>query len=335
MRLTADRGIVQVHPTRRCNLTCLHCYSSSGPRVDATTPIEQLAGALDDAVALGYSVLSVSGGEPLLYRPLLELLDHARALGMRTTVTTNGLLLSERRLGELAGRVDVMAISVDGRPETHDVMRNSAGAFAKLQSRLPHVARSGIPFGFITTLTQSNVDEVEFVVALAARFGAALVQVHPLEPVGAARHNLAGAVPDEKELGFAMFEGLMQSAMQDGVKVHVDVARAADIAALAMPAPSAPRGRLGDWLSPLVIETDGTVVPMTYGFARRFALGSLADRRLAELAGAWDERPFVDLCAAVRDRILGERRPFFNWYEEVRHAAARSVGARNLGLTPV
>jgi Fe-coproporphyrin III synthase len=335
MRLTADRGIVQVHPTRRCNLTCLHCYSSSGPQVSATTPIEMLVGAIDDAVALGYSVLSVSGGEPLLYRPLIDLLDHARARGMRTTVTTNGLLLTERRLAELAGRVDVLAISVDGRPETHDVMRNKAGTFARLESRLSAVARSGIPFGFITTLTQSNVDEVEFVVDLAARHGAALVQVHPLEPVGAARHNLTGAVPDDQELGFAMFEGLMQSAMQEGVTVHVDVARAADIAALQLSAPVTGDPRLGDWLSPLVIETDGIVVPMTYGFARRFALGSLAESPLAALAGAWDERPFVELCAGVRERLLGEGRPFFNWYEEVRHAAARSAGARNLGLTPV
>lgn len=335
MRLTADRGIVQVHPTRRCNLTCLHCYSSSGPTVSATTPLEMLVAALDDAAALGYSVLSVSGGEPLLYKPLLELLDHARSLGMRTTVTTNGLLLTERRLGELTGRVDVMAISVDGRPETHDVMRNSAGAFAKLSARLPAVSRSGIPFGFITTLTQTNVDEVEFVVKLAAAHGAALVQVHPLEPVGAARKNLAGSVPDDQELGFAMFEGLMQSAMQDGVKVHIDVARAGDIAALDLPQPGADRARLGDWLSPLVIETDGLVGPMTYGFARRFALGSLADASLSALAASWDERPFVELCGEVRARLLGEGRPFFNWYEEVRHAAARTAGARNLGLTPV
>jgi MoaA/NifB/PqqE/SkfB family radical SAM enzyme len=334
MRLTADRGIVQVHPTRRCNLTCLHCYSSSGPRVDATTPLKQLTGALDDAAALGYSVLSVSGGEPLLYRPLLELLDHARALGMRTTVTTNGLLLSERRLAELAGRVDVLAISVDGRPETHDRMRNSAGAFEKLEGRLAGVSAAGIPFGFITTLTQTNVDEVEFVVGLAARHGAALVQVHPLEPVGAAEHNLRGSVPDDQELGFAMFEALMQSAMQDGVKVHVDIARAADIAALPLPAPAV-RQRLGDWLSPLVIETDGTVVPMTYGFARRFALGSLGERPLEELARRWDPQPFIDLCTDVRARLLAEGRPFFNWYEEVRHAAVRVAGARNLGLTPV
>jgi MoaA/NifB/PqqE/SkfB family radical SAM enzyme len=329
MRLTADRGIVQVHPTRRCNLTCLHCYSSSGPRVDATTPVELLVGALDDAVRLGYSVLSVSGGEPLLYRPLLELLTHARSLGMRTTVTTNGLLLSERRLGELAGLVDVLAISVDGRPETHDVMRNSPGAFAKLHARLAGVARSGIPFGFITTLTQRNVDEIEDVVLLAERFGASLVQIHPLEPVGAASQNLRDVVPDGQELGFAMFEGIMQSAAHRGVVVHVDVARPAEIESIDLPSPGmAPR--LGDWLSPLVIETDGLVVPMTYGFARRFALGSLESAPLRTLAADWDEQPFVDLCARVRATLLDEDRAFFNWYEEVRHAAVRAGGARQL-----
>ncbi|SIT75219.1 radical SAM protein [Microbacterium sp. RU33B] len=327
MRLTADRGIVQVHPTRRCNLTCLHCYSSSGPRVAATTPLELLTDALDDAVELGYSVLSVSGGEPLLYRPLLELLAHARSRGMRTTVTTNGLLLSERRLAELHGLLDVLAISVDGTPETHDVMRNSRGAFARLSSRLPGVARSGIPFGFITTLTQSNVDELDFVVGLAGEYGAGLVQVHPLEPVGAAASNLAGAVPDDQELGFAMFEGLVQAAMRDDVRVHVDIARPADIAGITLPITGEDL-RLGDWLTPLVIETDGAVVPLTYGFPRRFGLGRLEGAGLADLARRWDAGPFVELCTTTRDRLIAERRPFFNWYEEMRRAALRAESGR-------
>lgn len=327
MRLTADRGIVQIHPTRRCNLTCLHCYSSSGPRVAATTPLELLTRALDDAVDLGYTVLSVSGGEPLLYRPLLELLSHARSRGMRTTVTTNGLLLTRRRLAELHGLVDVLAISVDGRPATHDVMRNSEGAFAKLSTRLPDVARSGIPFGFITTLTQNNVDELDFVVQLAAEHGAKLVQVHPLEPVGAAVHNLARAVPDEQELGFAMFEALVQAAMRDDVRVHVDIARPADIAGITL-AGEGDRVRLGDWLTPLVIETDGAVVPLTYGFSRRYALGSLASAGLSDLVQRWDPRPFVELCATTRDRLIAQGRPFFNWYEEMRRAALSAHGAR-------
>jgi MoaA/NifB/PqqE/SkfB family radical SAM enzyme len=56
---------------------------------------------------------------------------------MRTAVTTNGLLLTERRLSELVGLVDVLAISLDGRPETHDWMRGDRRAFGQMSSRLP------------------------------------------------------------------------------------------------------------------------------------------------------------------------------------------------------
>jgi len=38
---------------------------------------ELLYGAIADAAAEGYTVVSVSGGEPLLYRPLAALLRHA------------------------------------------------------------------------------------------------------------------------------------------------------------------------------------------------------------------------------------------------------------------
>src|SRR3954447_10697746 len=111
MSLTGSRRFLQIHPTRRCNLSCLHCYSSSGPDQREELPLGMLRGALDDAAAAGYNVASMSGGEPTLYPGLASLLDHARGLGMRTTVTTNGMLLEGRRLDDLRGRVDVLAIS--------------------------------------------------------------------------------------------------------------------------------------------------------------------------------------------------------------------------------
>ncbi len=61
---TGFRSILQVHPSRRCNLRCKHCYSDSGPDVDATMELGQLLRLVDDAAGLGYDVLSVSGGEP-------------------------------------------------------------------------------------------------------------------------------------------------------------------------------------------------------------------------------------------------------------------------------
>src|SRR4029079_3353776 len=132
MGLTGASAILQIHPSRRCNLRCRHCYSSSGPWVADTTDLDVLRRTVTEACSLGYDVFAVSGGEPLLFRGLSLLLTHAHRLGMRTAVTSNGLLLTERRLSELVGLVDVLAISLDGRPETHDWMRGDRRAFARM-----------------------------------------------------------------------------------------------------------------------------------------------------------------------------------------------------------
>ena len=45
MSLTGSRRFLQVHPTRRCNLRCLHCYSSSGPDQREELPLAMLRDA--------------------------------------------------------------------------------------------------------------------------------------------------------------------------------------------------------------------------------------------------------------------------------------------------
>src|ERR1700722_11228438 len=146
--------IIQIHPTRRCNLRCLHCYSRSGPEERDLLAPEILAECLSDAWQQGYRTASFSGGEPTLYPHLRHLLERAKQLGMRTTVTSNGMLLDGPRLEMLAGLTDVLAISLDGVPESHNRTRGSLQAFERMQSNLEGVRGSGIPFGFIFTLTQ-------------------------------------------------------------------------------------------------------------------------------------------------------------------------------------
>src|SRR5207247_6122164 len=85
--------IVQVHPPLTGNLRCTHCYSASGPNLRGELDLGLLKTALTDAAALGYQAVAVSGGEPLAYRSLVPLLEHARGIGLRTLVTTNGTLL--------------------------------------------------------------------------------------------------------------------------------------------------------------------------------------------------------------------------------------------------
>ena len=198
--------VLQIHPTRRCNLRCVHCYSSSSPEEDETIPLEILQDALTDASAEGYNVAGFSGGEPLLYRQLAAALEHAHRCGMFTTVTSNGMLLDDRRLEMLRGNADLLAISLDGTPESHNRMRASERAFEGMRARLEGVRRSGIPFGFIFTLTQYNLHELSWVAEFALGEGAQLLQVHPLEGAGRAARRLPGAQPDETESAYAFLE---------------------------------------------------------------------------------------------------------------------------------
>lgn len=322
---TGLNRVVQLHPTRRCNLRCLHCYSESGPEVRAELAPEVVRAALDDAAAEGYGVAGFSGGEPLLYPALAEVLDHAHACGMATTVTSNGMGLTGRAIERLVGRADLVAISLDGLPVAHNRMRAHPRAFETMTKRLPALRCSGIPFGFIFTLTQHNVDEVDWVARFAVESGASLLQIHPLEGVGRAQQRLGGAVPDETEGLFAHLEATrLRELYGEAITIQVDVSDARRLAAVPerVFAGEAPEGPgLAALLSPLVVETDGTVVPVQYGFSRRYALGNLHEAPFCRLAAAWRARgmaEFRDLCGSVFAELTAPEAPrFANWYEVV------------------
>jgi MoaA/NifB/PqqE/SkfB family radical SAM enzyme len=317
---------VQVHPTRRCNLRCLHCYSVSSPDERDLLPPDLLAEALTDAFAQGYRVASFSGGEPVLYPALAHLLKHAKELGMRTTVTSNGMLLKRTRLDTLAGCTDVLAISLDGVPESHNRMRASNQAFERMQKNLEGVRKSGIDFGFIFTLTQHNVDELAWAAQFAVEEGAKLFQIHPLEEVGRAADMLGGSRPDEVELAFAFLEAeRIRHAYGRRLFVQVDIFHRDLVRRYPerfyADEQSDPPALLADCVAPLVVESDGAVVPLGCGFSRRYGLGSLFELRLRDLAPRWIARgysEFRQLCRiAYAEACAPSELPFLNWYELV------------------
>jgi MoaA/NifB/PqqE/SkfB family radical SAM enzyme len=290
-------------------------------------PRALLAHCLEDGADLGYRQLAVSGGEPLLYPHLAELLSRARELGMITTVTSNGMLLSPARLELLAPHLDVLAISIDGTPIEHDRIRGRRGAFFATLARLPEVRASGIPFGFIFTLTQHNVDSLEFVVRLAAAEGARSLQVHPLTLHGRAAAELPASRPDGIELLAALLEAGRLGA-ECGVAVQVDAVSGEQLASYRDHlVPERPVRDLTSVAPILVVEADGVVLPLTHEVSRSLRLGSLRDARLAALARDWlaagSGDRLADACArtwAELSQSAGETAAY--WYDEV---AARTL----------
>ncbi|MDR0479969.1 MAG: radical SAM protein, partial [Burkholderiaceae bacterium] len=80
--------------TRRCNLTCKHCYALSAehayPGELSTAEVFQV---MDDLRAFGVPALILSGGEPLLRPDLFEIAARAQALGFHVSLSSNGTLI--------------------------------------------------------------------------------------------------------------------------------------------------------------------------------------------------------------------------------------------------
>jgi Fe-coproporphyrin III synthase len=337
-------SVLQVHPTRACNLTCRHCYSVSGPAQRTHLDVDVLAEVLRDAVDLGYTRVSFSGGEPLMYPPLRPLLGLARELGLTTSVTTNGTLITVENAEWLGQLVDVLAVSVDGEPESHNRIRGSVNAYEWTERGLRRLGDAGVTFATIFTLTETNVDELPWVTDLTARHGGRAVQIHPLESAGRATVDMPGEVPTSGELAQAFFNaiGLVPDLLAGGanrpasmsmpsaaVRLHADVADTRVLTrhpeTVLGPVPR-PTTSLASLARPLVLEDDGTMVPVTYGFPRRFALGNVVHAPLRDLAGDWIERTYPLFREVVAETLteLRERPPefpFVNWYEVLNQAA--------------
>ncbi|GAB4531551.1 MAG: hypothetical protein Tsb0014_15220 [Pleurocapsa sp.] len=323
---------LQIHPTRRCNLQCLHCYSASSPHETEELSSELLTQVITDASREGYQRVSFSGGEPTLYQPLGDLLRHARQLNMRTSLVSNGMLLNERVIEKLGDAIDVLAISLDGMPKFHNAMRGNSQAFQIMQGRLEGIRQAGIPFGFLFTLTHQNFRHLDWVASFALEQGAALLQIHPLEEAGRAQENLAGVAPSNDIGAYAYLKAMkLQETLGEKLYIHIDlvhqeVLRSHRDRFLAGEISHNLRdSSLANLVSPLIVEADGMVVPLQYGFGRKYALGNLHEASLAELARKWYGENYADfreLCRNVyRQVTIPQEFPVVNWYEAMMSCA--------------
>ena len=99
-------------PTRRCNIACAYCNEYD--HVSSPVPFDVLVERTDALADLGVSVITLSGGEPMLHPQLDDLIRHIRARGMIAGLITNGYLLGPQRIAELndAG-LEYLQISID------------------------------------------------------------------------------------------------------------------------------------------------------------------------------------------------------------------------------
>jgi MoaA/NifB/PqqE/SkfB family radical SAM enzyme len=104
--------LAHIIPMRRCNLACTYCNEFDD--YSRPVPIEEMYRRIDKLGALGTSVVTISGGEPLMHPELDQVIGRIRANGMIAGLITNGYLLVRERIQRLnrAG-LEWLQISID------------------------------------------------------------------------------------------------------------------------------------------------------------------------------------------------------------------------------
>jgi MoaA/NifB/PqqE/SkfB family radical SAM enzyme len=104
--------LAHIIPTRRCNLSCTYCNEYDD--VSKPVPLAEMFRRIDKLGELGASIITQSGGEPLLHPDLDQIIARVRKTGAIAGMITNGYLLTAQRVQKLndAG-LDHLQISID------------------------------------------------------------------------------------------------------------------------------------------------------------------------------------------------------------------------------
>ena len=174
--------------TRRCNLKCVHCRSSSGLEAKGHPdfPLTEAKRVLEDIASYAKPVVVLSGGEPLLRPDVFEIAAYGTDLGLRMCLATNGTLVTQEicdRIKEVGIRM--VSLSLDGASaQVHDDFRCQPGAFAGTLNAARLFRENNIPFLINSSFTKRNQEEIPKIYQLAKELGATAWYMFMIVPTG-------------------------------------------------------------------------------------------------------------------------------------------------------
>ncbi len=178
-----------IHLTKRCNLTCPHCYLDSSKHADLPTSL--VLRIIDELRDSGGSSVTLSGGEPFLHPDIKDILRYA-ASKARVQLLSNGILIDKNWASFLAEEVDPdIQLSLDGsRAEIHDRIRGR-GSFARTLRAVELLQEAGLSrqITLAATIMKSNLEDLPEIIRLAQTLGVSQVRFLPLRRVGRADHH--------------------------------------------------------------------------------------------------------------------------------------------------
>ncbi|PLX41033.1 MAG: GeoRSP system radical SAM/SPASM protein [Deltaproteobacteria bacterium] len=172
-----------------CNFSCRHCYSRDIEKEELA--LEENLKVVDALSQARIAFVNFGGGEPLLYRHLFEVTEHATKKGLKVTMNSNGWLIDEEAASNCAkAGFRSVGISIDGADApTHDGFRDRPGSYDRAHLALKNLCAAGVPTTVSTVIFKGNVTRYKEIVSQAADSGAGTVYLHNFKCSGRGMEN--------------------------------------------------------------------------------------------------------------------------------------------------
>lgn len=171
--------------TYACNLSCVHCLSSSGRRDPRELSTAECKQVIDTLEQMQVFYVNIGGGEPTVRPDFWELIDYATEHHVGVKFSTNGVKITPEIAQRLAKSdyVDVQ-ISLDGATaEVNDVVRGP-GSYDTAIRAMSNLQDAGVKnFKISVVMTRQNVPQLDQFKAIADKYEAQL-RLTRLRPSG-------------------------------------------------------------------------------------------------------------------------------------------------------
>ncbi len=204
-------SLVSWNLTRKCNLSCPHCYMEAGSAEEDELTTDECLGLLDEIKALGTEMVILTGGEPLLRRDIYQIARYASELGMWVVMGTNGVMVTDRVAKKMIEcGVKGVGISIDSiDPAKHNEFRGGPDAWKHSVRALEVCKANGLEVLVQTTVMAMNQSEIPELLEFARDKGAWSLNLYFLVQTGRGQamndlspeqtNNILGSLVDWQE----------------------------------------------------------------------------------------------------------------------------------------
>ena len=209
--------------TNRCNLLCDHCYMAADAHScpDELTDEETIA-LVEQMGERQLPALFLSGGEPMMRKNFWEILELARARGIRVTVSTNCTLMTREAAKRLkANGIDWIATSLYGPAEFHDAMVGVPGTRDRVVEAIKILREEGVGVAIKTAISKATWPYVFDLIQEAKDLDVGLIYFCDLITAGRSEGEDDGRITPEqwRELG----DFIVEDILSDESKLEWDI----------------------------------------------------------------------------------------------------------------